>query len=184
MIIESTILPEVKVIIPEVFSDERGYFLETYQKNKFIENKIPHHFYQDNEVKSKKHTIRGLHYQTGETSQAKLVKVINGRILDFVVDLRVPLRSYNNCQFFEMKGGDELIVPRDFAHGFITLEENTVVQYLVDNDYSPENEGSIYWNEFPEIRETIKEFFDGKLSTNDLIISHKDNYTKNFTFDK
>jgi dTDP-4-dehydrorhamnose 3,5-epimerase len=124
-------------------------------------------------VNPKKFTLRGLHYQTGETSQAKLVKVINGRILDFVVDLRVPLRSYNNCQFFEMKGGDELIVPRGFAHGFITLEENTVVQYLVDNDYSQKTEGSLFWSSFPEIKNEILRI-DSTFDEFSIIISEKD----------
>jgi dTDP-4-dehydrorhamnose 3,5-epimerase len=121
----------------------------------------------------KKFTLRGLHYQSGETSQAKLVKVINGRILDFVVDLRKSLRSYNNCQFFEMKGGDELIVPRGFAHGFITLEENTIVQYLVDNDYSPKTEGSLLWSSFSEIKNEILRL-DSTFDESSIIISEKD----------
>jgi dTDP-4-dehydrorhamnose 3,5-epimerase len=120
----------------------------------------------------------------GEFAQAKLVKVIHGMIIDFIVDIRPESPDYLKVQQFVVSPGEALMVPRGYAHGFLTTEDNTVVQYLVDNVYSPESEGSIYWNEFPEIRETIKEFFDGKLSTDDLIISHKDNYTKNFTFDK
>ena len=162
-----------------VFRDKRGTFspldLAKLDKN-WVQSNIS--------TNPQKFTLRGLHFQKNEYAQAKLIKVISGKILDFVIDMRTVSEDYNKVFFFEMNEGDEVYVPRYFAHGFITIEENSVVQYLVDNDYSPENEGSIYWNEFPEIRETIKEFFDGKLSTDDLIISHKDNYTKNFTFDK
>ena len=114
-------MEQPRIINNRIFYDERGSFspLSLFELDK--------EWKQSNiSVNPKKFTLRGLHYQSGETAQAKLIKVINGRILDFVVDLRVPLRSYNNCQFFEMKSGDELIVPRGFAHGFITLEDNTV----------------------------------------------------------
>jgi dTDP-4-dehydrorhamnose 3,5-epimerase len=161
-------MEQPRIINNRIFYDERGSFspLSLFELDK--------EWKQSNiSVNPKKFTLRGLHYQTGETSQAKLVKVINGRILDFVVDLRVPLRSYNNCQFFEMKGGDELIVPRDFAHGFITLEENTVVQYLVDNDYSQKTEGSLFWSSFPEIRNEILRL-DSTFDEFSIIISEKD----------
>ena len=158
-------MEQPRIINNRIFYDERGSFspLSLFELDK--------EWKQSNiSVNPKKFTLRGLHYQSGETAQAKLVKVINGRILDFVVDLRVHLRPYNNCQFFEMNGGDELIVPRGFAHGFITLEENTIVQYLVDNDYSPENEGVKVWTDYPEIEKKIKELdsFFGK----DLVVIH------------
>jgi len=161
-------MEQPRIINNRIFYDERGSFspLSLFELDK--------EWKQSNiSVNPKKFTLRGLHYQTGETSQAKLVKVINGRILDFVVDLRVPLRSYNNCQFFEMKGGDELIVPRGFAHGFITLEENTVVQYLVDNDYSQKTEGSLFWSSFPEIKNEILRI-DSTFDEYSVIISEKD----------
>jgi dTDP-4-dehydrorhamnose 3,5-epimerase len=161
-------MEQPRIINNRIFYDERGSFspLSLFELDK--------EWKQSNiSVNPKKFTLRGLHYQTGETSQAKLVKVINGRILDFVVDLRVPLRSYNNCQFFEMKGGDELIVPRGFAHGFITLEENTVVQYLVDNDYSQKTEGSLFWSSFPEIKNEILRI-DSTFDEFSIIISEKD----------
>ena len=162
-----------------VFVDYRGTFaplaLDLLGKN-WLQSNVS--------VNTTKGTFRGLHFQLGEFAQAKLVKVIHGMIIDFIVDIRPESPDYLKLQQFIVSPGEVLMVPRGYAHGFLTTEDNTVVQYLVDNIYSPENEGSIYWNEFPEIRETIKEFFDGKLSTNDLIISHKDNYTKNFTFDK
>ena len=161
-------MEQPRIINNRIFYDERGSFspLSLFELNK--------EWKQSNiSVNPKKFTLRGLHYQTGETSQAKLVKVINGKILDFVVDLRVPLRPYNNCQFFEMKGGDELIVPRGFAHGFITLEENTIVQYLVDNDYSPNTEGSILWTSFSDIKKEILKL-DSTFDISSVIISKKD----------
>jgi dTDP-4-dehydrorhamnose 3,5-epimerase len=161
-------MEQPRIINNRIFYDERGSFspLSLFELDK--------EWKQSNiSMNPKKFTLRGLHYQSGETAQAKLIKVINGRILDFVVDLRVPFRSYNNCQFFEMKGGDELIVPRGFAHGFITLEENTVVQYLVDNDYNPNTEGSLLWSSFPEIKnETLR--LDSTFDISNIIISQKD----------
>jgi dTDP-4-dehydrorhamnose 3,5-epimerase len=161
-------MEQPRIINNRIFYDERGSFspLSLFELDK--------EWKQSNiSVNPKKFTLRGLHYQSEETAQAKLVKVINGKILDFVVDLRIPLRSYNNCQFFEMKGGDELIVPRGFAHGFITLEENTIVQYLVDNDYSPKTEGSLLWSSFSEIKNEILRL-DSTFDESSIIISEKD----------
>jgi dTDP-4-dehydrorhamnose 3,5-epimerase len=161
-------MEQPRIINNRIFYDERGSFspLSLFELDK--------EWKQSNiSVNPKKFTLRGLHYQSGETAQAKLIKVINGRILDFVVDLRVPFRSYDNCQFFEMKSGDELIVPRGFAHGFITLEDNTVVQYLVDNDYNPKTEGSLLWSSFPEIKNEILKL-DGTFDISNIIISQKD----------
>ena len=161
-------MEQPRIINNRIFYDERGSFspLSLFELDK--------EWKQSNiSMNPKKFTLRGLHYQTGETSQAKLVKVINGRILDFVLDLRIPLKSYNNCQFFEMKVGDELIVPKGFAHGFITLEENTVVQYLVDNDYNPKTEGSLLWSSFSEIKNEILRL-DSTFDISNIIISQKD----------
>jgi dTDP-4-dehydrorhamnose 3,5-epimerase len=163
----------------DVFVDHRGSFaplaLDLLGKQ-WLQSNVS--------VNTTRGTFRGLHFQLGDFAQAKLIKVIHGMIIDFIVDIRPESPEYMKVSTFIVSPGEVLLVPRGYAHGFLTTEDNTVVQYLVDNVYSPENEGSIYWNEFPEIRETIKEFFDGKLSTDDLIISHKDNYTKNFTFDR
>jgi len=161
-------MEQPRIINNRIFYDERGSFspLSLFELDK--------EWKQSNiSVNPKKFTLRGLHYQSGETAQAKLVKVINGRILDFVVDLRVHLRPYNNCQFFEMNGGDELIVPRGFAHGFITLEENTIVQYLVDNDYNPKTEGSLLWSSFSDIKNKILRL-DSTFDISNIIISQKD----------
>ena len=150
------------------FRDNRGVFcpldLSKLDKN-WIQSNIS--------VNPKKFTLRGLHFQKNEYAQAKLIKVISGRILDFVVDLRTVSEDYNKVFFFDMKEGDEIYVPRYFAHGFITIQENTIVQYLVDNDYSPENEGVKVWTNYPEIHKEIKNinsFFNEEL----LIIADKD----------
>jgi len=151
-----------------VFRDKRGTF------SPLDLSKLDKNWLQSNvSVNPRKYTLRGLHFQKNEYAQAKLIKVISGKILDFVVDLRMVSEDYNNVFFFEMNEGDEVFVPRYFAHGFITLEKDTVVQYLVDNDYSPENEGVITWITYPEIEKKIKEldpFFGKEL----VIIENKD----------
>ena len=148
MIIESTILPEVKVITPEVFSDERGYFLEIYQKNKFIENKIPHHFYQDNEVKSKKHTIRGLHYQI-KNPQGKIVRAVLGKILDVAVDIRLGSPNFGKAVSIILteKNKKMLYIPEGFAHGYGVLSEESIVVYKCTRIYDMKNEHGIIWND-------------------------------------
>lgn len=161
-------MERVHFIENRAFRDNRGVFcpldLSKLDKN-WIQSNIS--------VNPKKFTLRGLHFQKNEYAQAKLIKVISGRILDFVVDLRTVSDDYNKVFFFDMKEGDEIYVPRYFAHGFITIEENTIVQYLVDNDYSPENEGVKVWTDYPEIYKEIKKinsFFSEEL----VVIADKD----------
>ena len=148
-----------------VFRDKRGTFspldLAKLDKN-WVQSNIS--------INPRKYTLRGLHFQKNEYAQAKLIKVISGKILDFVIDLRTVSEDYNKVFFFEMNEGDEVYVPRYFAHGFITTEENSVVQYLVDNDYSPENEGVKVWTDYPEIKSKIKEI--EPLFGEDLVIIH------------
>jgi dTDP-4-dehydrorhamnose 3,5-epimerase len=136
-----------------VFRDKRGTFspldLAKLDKN-WLQSNIS--------VNPRKYTLRGLHFQKNEYAQAKLIKVISGKILDFVVDLRMVSEDYNKVFFFEMSEGDEVYVPRYFAHGFITLVEDCVVQYLVDNDYSPENEGVKVWTDYPEIIKEVQKY--------------------------
>ena len=163
------------LIYNPVFTDNRGTFAPLPLI--FGEGKLPilkKKWLQSNiSVNPNKWTLRGLHYQSEPYSQTKLVKVITGHIIDFVVDLRMVSSDYNKVFFFEMNEGDEVYVPRYFAHGFITTEENSVVQYLVDNDYSPENEGVKVWTDYPEIEKKVKEidpFFGKEL----LIVMDKD----------
>jgi dTDP-4-dehydrorhamnose 3,5-epimerase len=151
-----------------IFSDKRGTFspldLAKLDKN-WVQSNIS--------TNPQKFTLRGLHFQKNEYAQAKLIKVISGKILDFVVDMRTVSEDYDKVFFFEMNEGDEVYVPRYFAHGFITLEKDTVVQYLVDNDYSPENEGVVVWLSYPEIERQIKKL-DSTFDNGRIIIENKD----------
>ena len=137
----------VWLIEPKVFLDERGYFMESFKKEEFEANIGPVNFVQDNESKSAFGVLRGLHYQQGEHSQAKLVRVIQGEVLDVAVDLRqssptfgkyvsVLLSEANKRQFF---------IPRGFAHGFGVLSEEAIFTYKVDNVYAPQAEASILY---------------------------------------
>jgi dTDP-4-dehydrorhamnose 3,5-epimerase len=152
----------------KIFLDHRGSFspldLTKLSKN-WVQSNIS--------VNPLKFTLRGLHLQKNEYAQAKLIKVISGKILDFVVDLRMVSVDYNKVFFFEMNEGDEVYVPRYFAHGFITLKEDTIVQYLVDNDYAPEYEGVVIWTNYPEIREKIKKI-DLSFSDDMITVAEKD----------
>ena len=141
--------------------DNRGSFtplsLNLFDK-KWIQSNVS--------VNTKINTFRGLHFQKGEFAQAKLLKVIHGEIIDYIVDMREDSEDYMKLQEFKLTRNNALLVPRGFAHGFITTEKNTVVQYLVDNDYNKESEGTLFWNDVPELNKKLK----GK----DLIISEKD----------
>jgi len=165
-----------KLISNKVFKDNRGTFAPLslkYENSPIIE--LNKNWVQSNiSVNPVKHTLRGLHFQIGDKSQCKLIKVINGSIIDFIVDIRTESSEYMSVQTFGMDPNDELMVPRGYAHGFITLEDNTIVQYLVDNDYSPESEGSIYWKEVDVVKNILKRY------ENSIIISDKDLITKNF----
>ena len=136
---------EPKLTKSGVFSDDRGTFFPLS-----IEDP---RWLQSNVSISKKWTFRGLHHQLGETAQSKLVTVIKGRILDFVVDLREG--SFKEAYFFNMLPGDQLYVPKGFAHGFLALDEDTIIQYLVDNVYSPTTEISFDWKSIEMVKELI-----------------------------
>jgi dTDP-4-dehydrorhamnose 3,5-epimerase len=129
-------------------------------------------------VNLKPFTLRGLHFQKNPYQQSKFIKVVNGSILDFVTDLDPTSETYLKIEMFAMKPGDELYVPQNYAHGFLTLEENTIVQYLVNNIYNPNSEGVIPWTEFPEL---LKEFKKIKnFSIKNIVIKDRDLVAKNF----
>ena len=171
-------MEEGLLIHNSVFEDNRGTFAPLPLK--FGEGKLSvlrKDWVQSNiSVNPKKFTFRGLHFQVGEFAQSKLVKVITGEIIDFIVDIRPNSPNYLKTYEFVVKPNNELFVPKGFAHGFITTEDNTVVQYLVDNDYSPSNEGSIFWVDFEIVKQTVERV----IGDNELIISTKDLVTKNF----
>lgn len=165
-----------RLISNQVFVDHRGTFaplsLNSLDKN-WLQSNIS--------VNPQIHTLRGLHFQVGEKAQAKLIKVITGSIVDFIVDIREDSPEYMKLYHYNMNSGDELLVPRGFAHGFITTNFNTVVQYLVDNDYSPESEGSIYWKEIDGLYDILDSHtLFSVLNEEDIVMSDKDYITKNF----
>ena len=135
----------VWLIEPKVFSDERGYLMEAYKKEEFDANIGPVDFIQDNESKSSFGVLRGLHYQKGEYSQAKLVRVLKGKVLDVAVDLRKssPTLGKHVCVLLSEENKRQFFIPRGFAHGFAVLSEEAVFTYKVDNKYAPQAEASI-----------------------------------------
>lgn len=137
------------VIEPSVFSDARGYFFEAFNQKVFNAEVAPVEFVQDNESKSSYGVVRGLHFQRPPYAQAKLVRVVKGRVLDVAVDLREDSPTYG--KHFSVELSDEnhrmLFIPRGFAHGFSVLSEEVVFQYKCDNYYHPESEGAIAWND-------------------------------------
>ncbi len=142
----------VYIIEPQVFADQRGYFMETWKQEEFEQHIGKVAFLQDNESKSTYGVLRGLHYQKGELSQAKLVRVISGRVLDVAVDIRRSSPTFGRHLMVELSGDNkrQLFIPRGFAHGFLVLSDEAVFTYKVDNVYAPQAEAGIRWND-PDI---------------------------------
>ena len=149
MIFIKTIIPDVYILEPPVFEDYRGYFLESFNLEKFQENVCSIKFVQDNESKSTKGVLRGLHFQKPPFSQAKLVRCIEGRVMDVAVDIRKGSLTYGKHVAVELSGKNkrQLFVPRGFAHGFAVLSESAIFAYKVDNDYAPVSDCGIRWND-------------------------------------
>lgn len=148
-----TKLPGVFIIEPEVFGDKRGYFMETYSKKVFEQLGITNEFVQDNQsLSSKKGTLRGLHFQNGEFSQAKLVRVLRGAVHDVAVDLRKGSPTYLQWVKVELSGENKkmLFIPKGFGHGFVALTDEVEFLYKVDEVYSKENDRSIRFDD-PQI---------------------------------
>ena len=142
-------IPDVKLVIPKHYSDERGYFLENFKESEFSANKINAKFVQDNVSFSTKGVLRGLHYQIKPKEQAKLVSVISGEIFDVAVDIRKDSPTFGKWvgRIISEKNHEMLYIPEGFAHGFCTLSNTANVLYKVTNEYSPENEQGIIWND-------------------------------------
>ena len=145
-----TAIPDVVIIEPKVHGDSRGYFVETFKQDKleeFLGYKI--NFCQDNESKSSKGVLRGLHYQLPPHAQTKLVRVIHGRVLDVTVDIRKNSPTFGKYVAVELSGENkkQLLIPRGFAHGFVVLEDDTVFAYKVDNYYSPQCDRGIAFDD-------------------------------------
>ena len=143
-----TPLKDCFIIQANKFGDERGFFMESFNQLRFSEIGIDFHVKQVNIAKSEKNVLRGLHFQTGTFAQAKLVHVIQGAVLDVVVDMRKDSPSYLKHFAFELKKVEDfMLVPRGFAHGYYTLEDNTIFQYAVDNFYAPDHEAGVMYND-------------------------------------
>ena len=158
------------IIEPRVFSDERGYFFETFRQNDFAQNVSPAEFVQDNESWSaRRGVLRGLHFQKGESAQAKLVRVAKGRVQDVAVDLRESSPTFGKyiSVILDASSHRMLYIPRGFAHGYAVLEDDTVFQYKCDNYYNPAAEGSYRYND-PAFG------IEWMLSSEEIILSAKD----------
>ena len=144
-----TEIPDVFIIEPAVFEDERGYFLESFNLKKFEENIYSIKFVQENESKSSRGVLRGLHFQKPPFNQAKLVRCIEGKVIDVAVDIRKGSPTYGKHVAVELSGENkrQLFVPRGFAHGFSVLSETAVFAYKVDNIYAPEFDMGIRYDD-------------------------------------
>ena len=146
---QKTDIEGVFLLKPRVFGDARGYFVETWKQADFDEHVGKVTFIQDNESKSSRGVLRGLHYQKGEWSQAKLVRVIKGRVLDVAVDIRKNSPTFGKHVMAELSDENkhQLFIPRGFAHGFLVLSDEAIFTYKVDNVYAPQAEAGIRWND-------------------------------------
>lgn len=149
MKVEKTKIEGLLIIEPQIFGDERGFFAETYNKKRYQEIGIDVDFVQDNLSKSVKGVLRGLHYQISPFEQGKLIQVISGKVLDVAVDIRFNSPTFGQYVAVELSGENkkQFWIPPGFAHGFITLEDDTIFSYKCTNIYSPQSERGIMWND-------------------------------------
>lgn len=164
-----TAIPGVVIIEPKVFGDARGYFMETWSQRDFDAQVRPIKFVQDNESKSSYGVLRGLHFQKGKDSQSKLVRVLQGRVLDVAVDIRRGSPTFGKHVMVELTGENhrQFFFPRGFAHGFVVLSEEAVFQYKCDNLYAPQAEGAIAWDD-PDLG------IDWQVPADKVLLSAKD----------
>lgn len=146
---EKTYIENLVIVRPRVFNDDRGWFRENYKQSEFLENGIEETFLQDNISFSSKGTLRGLHFQTGTAAQGKLVTVVRGRVWDAAVDLRKESTTWGRWFGLELSAENQLCfyIPRGFAHGFLTLEDNTLFQYKCTAEYAKASEGGVRWDD-------------------------------------
>ena len=169
MKISKTAIDGVVVIEPQVFEDERGYFFESYNQAKMEEAGLHYNFIQDNQSKSSYGVVRGIHFQKGEYAQAKLVRVLEGTVLDVAVDLRKNSPTFGKYVAVELSAENkkQLMIPRGFGHGFAVLSKTAVFAYKCDNVYNKASEGGIRFND-PDIG------VDWKINPDEAILSEKD----------
>ncbi len=165
-----TEIEDVLIIEPQVFGDERGYFFESFNAERFLaQTGIEITFVQDNESLSKRGVLRGLHFQREPYAQAKLVRVVRGKVLDVAVDIRPASPTFGRYVATELSGENhrQMFIPKGFAHGYVVLEDNTIFQYKCDEFYHPESEDGIAWND-PKIG------IDWGIPESEIILSEKD----------
>ncbi|WP_339916189.1 dTDP-4-dehydrorhamnose 3,5-epimerase [Yeosuana marina] len=170
MIVKETKLKGCFILEPKIFRDSRGYFFESFNQdtfNQLINQEVD--FVQDNESFSSKGVLRGLHFQKGEYAQAKLVRVIKGKVLDIAVDIRKDSSTFGQYVAIELteENKTQLFIPKGFAHGFVVLSNTTIFSYKCDNFYHKASEGGIIYND-----KDLK--IDWKLEENEFIVSEKD----------
>lgn len=168
-----TQISEVKIIEPTIYKDQRGYFFETFNESIFQEKVFNTKFIQDNESKSTFGVLRGLHYQLPPYAQSKLVRVIEGKVLDVAVDIRKGSPTFGKYVVVELSGENkrQLFVPRGFAHGYVVLSDEVIFSYKVDNNYAPEFERGINFND-PKLN------INWEIENKDVILSEKDKKNK------
>lgn len=171
MEVVKTELEGVVILEPRLFKDDRGYFFESFSQREFDEKVRPVKFVQDNESKSVYGVLRGLHFQKPPFAQSKLVRVIQGAVLDVAVDIRVGSPTYGKHVAVELTAENhrQLFIPRGFAHGFSVLTDEVVFQYKCDNFYAPQSEGAIVWND-PALG------IDWRIPEASVILSEKDKH--------
>ena len=172
MKVEKTKIDGLLIMTPQVFGDDRGFFVETYNAERYKEMGIDVDFVQDNLSKSQKGVLRGLHFQNEPFAQGKLVQVVTGKVLDVAVDIRKNSPTYGEYVSVELSAENkkQFWIPAGFAHGFVALEDDTIFSYKCTNVYNPESEGGLLWND-------EKIAIDWKLKENDIddpILSDRD----------
>lgn len=176
MKVQTTPLKDCYIIEDTVFEDSRGYFFESFNQQKFYQQTgLNVFFVQDNQSKSSKGVLRGMHYQAGEFTQAKLVRVLQGSVVDAVVDMRENSPSYGKSFSIELTATNhqQLFVPRGFAHGFVVKEDETVFFYKCDNYYNKQSEAGLIYND-----ETVK--INWQFNIDDVLLSDKDKLLPSF----
>ncbi len=164
-----TPIPGVLVLEPRIFGDSRGYFFESFSRREFVQKVMETEFVQDNESRSSFGVIRGLHFQKPPFAQSKLVRVVEGAVLDVAVDIRRGSPTFGRHVAVELSGENhrQVFIPRGFAHGFSVLSESVVFQYKCDNFYAPDSEGALAWND-PDLG------IDWRIPPEKAILSDKD----------
>ncbi|MEO5650211.1 MAG: dTDP-4-dehydrorhamnose 3,5-epimerase [Ginsengibacter sp.] len=170
-----TQFPGLLIFVPKIFEDSRGYFFESYNQKVFSEESIEINFVQDNQALSSFGIVRGLHFQKDPFAQTKLIRVLSGKIIDAVVDLRKNSPTYGNAYTIELSAENkkQLLIPKGFAHGYSVISETAEVFYKCDVFYHKESEGGILWND-PQLN------IDWKVPADRVIVSEKD--ARNPTF--